>query len=56
METFASPSDRSFVQYDADGKVVKESVEIKSDREHADGKEYDIEAQVNGDDLKKESL
>jgi len=51
METFASPSDRSFVQYDAAGKVI-----VKADSEDKCGgadEGYDVESQVIRDDFKR---
>ncbi|KAJ7660370.1 hypothetical protein DFH06DRAFT_394432 [Mycena polygramma] len=43
METFESPSDRSFLEYDASGKITR-------------GEMYDPEAQVNSDEFKPPAL
>jgi hypothetical protein len=50
METFANPSDRSFVQYDAAGKVIK--VEDK-DMEKGSDEGYDVESQAIRSDFKR---
>jgi hypothetical protein len=47
METFANPSDRSFVQFDAAGKVVAKAEDKGSDEG------YDVESQVIRDDFKR---
>jgi len=47
METFANPSDRSFVQYDAGGKVIGKAEDKSSDEG------YDMESQVIRDDFKR---
>jgi hypothetical protein len=51
METFANPSDRSFVQYDAAGKVIVKAEDKDTDKGSDEG--YDVESQVIRSDFKR---
>jgi hypothetical protein len=51
METFANPSDRSFVQYDAAGKIITKPRDKNTDKCSDEG--YDMESQVIRNDFKR---
>lgn len=57
MDTFSSPSDRSFTQFDAAGNVIKKgSGDLKStggDTDKATEDGYDAEAQIISGDFKR---
>lgn len=53
MDTFSSPSDRSFKQYDAAGNVILEADTNISSSDAEKEEVYDAEAQVIRDDFKR---
>ena len=51
METFANSSDRSFVQFDAGGKVIVKPGDKYTDKSSDEG--YDVESQAIKSDFKR---